>query len=85
MLAGRVSDSNRNSWRSNIEYYSLKYSNNSNSSNSTNIWPIPGEKRYFFEHLINFTQNSFIFPTTFDFTKTKKMNVDNFSGKSFNG
>ena len=32
----RVSDSNRNSWRSNIEYYSIKYSNSSNISNSLN-------------------------------------------------
>ena len=49
-LTSRVSDSNRNSWRSNIEYYSIKYSNNSNSSNIytisrknssfSRIWPI---------------------------------------------
>ena len=38
----RVSDSNRNSWRSNIEYYSIKYSNSSN----TRIVRISGLFRY---------------------------------------
>ena len=46
----RVSDSNTNSWRSNIEYFSIKYSNssnNSNISNSSNIWPISRKNRHF--------------------------------------
>ena len=39
----RVSDSNRNSWKSNIEYYFIKY------SNSSNIWRISRNDPYFYD------------------------------------
>ena len=59
----RVSDSSRNSWSSNIEYFLAKYSNSSNISNSTNtcldcakISP-KGLRNHFFREITFQTEN----------------------------